>query len=895
MRHTQDYCCICGAPAPEHRSPRLEKANPWTSNERYVIAEAYLEDFDENGRRFPSNTPFLSPEIIVTEDGPLIPKIWEFSSERFIQPKFQFSSHHNLNGPGGYPIHEGCWRILNPLINDSDVNLYDRMSTFRRILAGTSLVLSGRKLLWPHGYHGLSATGAQSEKWGPTPEVKYVNKNPWVIDDNPTLLKIASIKRQNRQVLCVPRILPLPVELVQRVYGYLDWSDIGNLLLVKTAVDVKAPASYWRTLFQPRAEFGYFGLDESVEANQGLSLFQKFCIARAQQVGQSDALKNRRRIWNICRELADQIIDISSCQLHGLDHTDSSNAFSIILEPSPAKPNIWVQCEGHICHGMEDYPRVFQGSKAIYEGEIDVESIDALRLSYAGTGSMSFLSGITVLPSGKQLGYITNRTRLVPWVSRTVLSVAVSRYGIVDISLSDSVHGPNWTLVDEDFEKREIAVKYRFLKCTDTVDSVKIQGKWDVSKMTEIRLSTFQIVDDLSLNSKREIFLQQHAWAPGIPSDDLYISPQSYAGAPYIWPGTPRYCPLRYVLFPPPSYMTLITAWSISSRISALVFRFTGHPPVTLGVCRGTPSDFPINGAAGEQIATIHVLLHNDHPDSMCGILFETNTWRKALFGVLKPDNCHERRILPAQGPRLQGLYGVVREFWLSTYDISSIGVITSRTDDDDDTNACPPPPPPFDINDSRIENATYVEHIRRAQINSKIIARYGDYHYRTRSIHVGYIKQFANKATFKDCHRILFYSRNCPDMRIVGMKLYYSDDVRECGNPRILGRISGGIEEPTALELPEDGSVFICRLTVYVRQLQWGDSRGNTSVCGLRVETSNGESRLWGTMDAGEVVTQRRDLKLQRESIIRWDYNQIFDIISVIDEEENQDEENDE
>lgn len=843
-----------------------------------MIPETYLEFPGESGRYFPSNIPFLSPEArVVAEDGFSFAHILDSSSGRYIQHGLQIFP--NRDEFGGYPIHEGCWRILNALLEVSDVLLHDRMSTFYKILDNTSYLTFGCKLLWPHRYHGLSDERSQPAMWIPTPELKYVESDPWVMNDIPTLLKTSWIKRQDRQFLFVPRILPLPVELVQRIYSYLDWSDMANLLLLKTAVNIKVPTSYWRSLLLPGAEFGYLYLDETQKINQGLSSFQKFCIARMQQVKESDVIKNRRRIWKICNALADQIIDISSCDSQGLDPVDPVSGFDTIPDTSPPTPSCWVQSEGYTYHGTEANSRTFLGSKAIYQGEIDVDSIEALILSYTGSGSMSFLSGITVLPSGKQIGYITDRTRLVPWVEKTVLSVAVSTYGIVDISLSHAVDEPNWMLVEKDFRERQVAVRYRLLG--NTVDGVKIRGRWDASKMIEIRLSTSQILDDQSLTSEAETFLQKHAWTPGIPPLQLDINTQSYSGAPYTWSGAPRYCPLQFVLFPSSSLLTLITGWSSSNRISALTFHFKGHSPVTLGEPQGTPSDFLINGEAGEEIASMHALLHKDHRDSLCGIVLETNTGRKALFGIEKLNNCYSRPLFSPQGPRLKGLYGVSRRFRLDTCDLSSIGVITyPRTNGEIEVT-----PPPLNWGSLGVENAIFVDHTSSEHIRIQNQTQYGDYHYLRRSLHVGPIKQFANTATLKDCRRIIFYKKSYHGKsRIVGMKLYYKQDVRECGNPRILGRISDGIQESRVLELPEDGSSFIRRLLVHVREPPSEPIRGNTYMCGLTVQLSDGESMLWGS---NNIQTAPKYLPLKRESTLRWDYNERFDIISVIEEKE--------
>ncbi|KAK6345652.1 hypothetical protein TWF718_007562 [Orbilia javanica] len=892
MQFRQIYCCICGAPIFELDA----EGSPWLWDLRYVISQSDLESPEESGRKVPSDVPFLTPKgsLVDTDDGILSAQVFDSSSGEYIQPRFHippaFTELENIS----YPIHEGCWKILSILLGGSDVarpgietvSLHEKMSTFRQILENTSSHTFGWRLLWPHRYYETPSRPYQTDTWTPMPEVRYMEADPWMADDIPTLQRIASIKDQHQKSLSVPHILPLPVELSQRIYSYLDWSDIANLLLLKATVEIQIPSSYWRSLFQTRAEFGYFHLDETSKISQDLSQFQKFCIARKEQIQQPDAAKNRRRIWKICKALADQIIDISSCQIRGLDGPlNILGSFHTIPETSPPKPNLWVYSEGYLHDGLETGNHVFLGSRSIYSGELDVDFIEGLLLSYAGSGSMSFLSGITVLPSGKQLGYITPKTRLVPWAPNSVLSVMTSKYGIVDISISSTVEKPSWRPADEGSRDRRLALKYRILG--DNIGPVKIQGRWDVSRMTEIRITTSQILDDQSLNSETESFLQNHAWTPDIPPSNLNINPSLYSGAPFIWAGSPRYCPLQYVLFPVSSPLTLITSWASGLRISGLTFHFKGHSPITLGETRGTPVDFLVDGEEGEEIASIHALLHKEHRDSLCGVVIEMNTKRQALFCIEELENCYSRSILTPQSSKLIGLYGASRDFRLYTYELSSIGVITHSQ-----TDANLEAPDSFDMGDLRVENATYVAHLSRRMVKSEDCARHGNYHYLCHSLHFGRLKQFASTATLEHCYRIVFYKQDNPWPRIVGMKLYYKENFGQSESSRILGRISDGVQEPESLELPENGGVFIRRLGIFVGEQSPRPSGSRTHVNGLELHLTNSKVLFWGAAGVKRDPSPHKCLWLEPDSTLRWDYNAEFDIISFVDKEEEEEEE---
>ncbi|KAK6504646.1 hypothetical protein TWF481_006585 [Arthrobotrys musiformis] len=715
--------------------------------------------------------------------------------------------------------------------------------------------------------------------------------DPWITNDMATLKTVSLAKSEFPEFLFLPRILPLPVELVQRVYTYLDRTDLAKLLSLKTMDSVKVPSSYWRSLFHHRAEFGYFYLDKTAESNQNLSWFQKFRVARTQLRTAPDSLKNRRRIWTICNGLADQIIDISGCQMQGLYPVNPVDGFNYIPEASPPRPNCWVQCEGYIHQGMQINSRVFRGSRAGYEGEIDVGSIEALLLSYSGSGSMLFLSGITVLPSGKQIGYITKRTRLVPWATKTVLSVALTTYGIVDISLSNTIHESNWMLSDTDFRERKIALKYRLLK--NSTEGAKLQGRWDASKIIEMRITTSQILDDQSLNSEAETFIQNHCWTPSLPPSELDLNPYSYSGVLYLWEGAPRYCPLQYIVLPSSAPLTMITGWMTIHRLSALGFHFKDHPPMVLGEPKGTPSNFAINGEGGEEIASIHALLDKSYNDSLCGVMIETNSGRKARFCVEFLQQCLARSLLPPQKRSLRGFYGINKNFRLPVYDLCSIGAMTyPRVDNDVESE---PPRELFsadslETNSLKAENATFVRHIgsakRQEQKRNRInIGAYdGDYHYRYRSLHVGSMGQFANTASLQDCNRVVCYKEAVPQSRIVGLQLYYKERLVRYGTPRILGRISDSAQDEKILDLRDgNGGLWnIVSLEIFTQEPSQ-TVRRNTFVSGLRMHLSNGQSILWGAEDA---IKASKTLNLTPRCTLRWDYNERFDIISVLDED---------
>ncbi|KAF3111592.1 hypothetical protein TWF103_003535 [Orbilia oligospora] len=714
-----------------------------------------------------------------------------------------------------YPVHRACLGIL------------EKSST-----------AAGLMLYWPSEYGGISEyqKSVRRAKCRVLPRLQFVETSPLDlegmrkrVDEERENLKKNGTEGIENIPSTMPDFVPLPVEVVQQILGFLEWSDIRNLQRIPSKRTIDFPDMFWQELCEFQDEFGFLGYRED---DKSVTSWYEQCFLADRLIKRDlPEIKNCMRIWRLC-------IDIFSicthCALEEAVGVEKAPDFFESLHPADPRTSLHVQAADR---RQLLTPTLFDGMCTRFSGSIDNIVATGMYVSFKGTGGLRFVSGFEFMPSEKAVG---------------LLNCAITR----------------WTI--------------RFGGPTTIFSKVIVD--LNVLTMTNLQILRPSFMSSTTMTPE-EIFIQGHLWKPNIPvlnADSslnhqlFYCTEQKMTDIETLRDddtyGQSKFNPLECIHGN--ETMTRLSFWSVGlySDINAIEVytKERGSTPYVVGKPMGAATDIFIDGEGGEYISRMKITVdeRNGLIDSL-SIVTSYNRKFEISFvlielGFKKKETTGLIDLCPNNTDKVTGFYCRFSQRRVKTA-LLDIGVITMKHDD---SKRAPHQPPDIDSK----------------PVNSQLIRPFD------RTLHAPIRRQVANgnswrffsKASLKGCSKITAYFQIDPPFRLSGICIFYTNAEYPV-LPTILGQIGYATTTETMIFDPSGGEV-ITEVNVFYKPL-YGEEA--FVVVGLRVGTSktldyNDDRRKELGDCKEEGVHEVEELKIGKSDSVQWEYNETSDYISL-------------
>ncbi|KAK6536688.1 hypothetical protein TWF281_000909 [Arthrobotrys megalospora] len=609
-------------------------------------------------------------------------------------------------------------------------------------------------------------------------------------------------------------------------------------------------------------------------------------------------MRNRQRIWKLCKGLADQVRDIANSNDSFLDPVLSSyeeKMMSVYLSISQASDagdkdaeqpiKFCVQPGGLECTELaidENVARPW----AQYKAETPKSSAERIVLYYAGSGDyMKYVCGIQLLPAGNSIGYITSHRRIIELEGKRALTVAMSQFGLLDISISQEADSPNW-LNGRKAPRRyfdtvthsRILFRHPALKQVD----LKLSAELDASKIVSLTFESSSFIPHDELETSESAL--QLSWAFNFPAKSLKLSQITF---PTLPPRQTESMPTYQILFEELP-LRRITGWVNKQQefLSGITF-YTANDVdctdtnLTLGNAGGTPIDFIVHGTSGEYLVGMDVYSWTQRKN-FAGIKLCTNWGRVGIFTGYTThltDTIGSRSLHIPPQHEIVGLYAIRPRFLSS---LPFLGILTQ--------------PSTFPILEPTISNEPKEHRICTALDVSEFLSTWSTeptsipslssplYSLRTLE-KLGHYATQAPVARIRQitCYRKLISKGATEYLRIIGLLLEYGagGSARTTPASVLLGRISGYDQVcPEKLVLDPNKGETVAAIDKYVEAHSPGQLDHRVYIDGLRIHTNFGQSISWGNVQGSEFKAYGRSsprpirLRVRIDDILRFDYN---------------------
>ncbi|EPS37030.1 hypothetical protein H072_9387 [Dactylellina haptotyla CBS 200.50] len=403
-----------------------------------------------------------------------------------------YASKIDIDRPDGkcFPIHTHCWRVFGVLVGGIKPQIQDG----RLLKAHDLFPVSKLNILvelceefmgwaswvsWPH-----------NKGWNTTLDTYWSNLDlpqdyegrkdlelsPRSIMDHHTIsatgrvfrkLRFPGLDLMKKDLSCtVPDVLPLPVELTWQVLSFLPGSSIHGFSLWGWPRRVKVPDSIWKEQFDRRGELGH--IRHRVKYLEGVSYYRTF-LAVASILGWGDSsatVANYRRIWDSSMMIMDTLSDIEKCQIFTGDTLKKDKSVEEIgAENGAGMSSSWkISINGPKLVWHDDKRRFRftapahpDPSNYYHLGEFKATGI---LVSYIGSNSMRFVSGLTFLPGKQTLGRInpsdqvySNLMSKTAQEEQLVLWAGATTDGFAHIMVAAADEKPSWEAGDLNISK----------------------------------------------------------------------------------------------------------------------------------------------------------------------------------------------------------------------------------------------------------------------------------------------------------------------------------------------------------------------------------------------------------------------------------------------------------
>ncbi|KAK6339793.1 hypothetical protein TWF718_009186 [Orbilia javanica] len=786
-----------------------------------------------------------------------------------------------------YPIHNVCLGLFDEIIASCGLKRYPlEIFAFLVLIIG-ELPFDCNQVYWPSEYGGISEyqKGVKRWRYEIPPRLQYIETLPLdlsglrkKVDEERENLKENGTEGIENIPSTIPDFIPLPVEVVQQILSFLEWSDVQNLQKIPSTRVIDIPDIFWKNLCMFYEEFGFLGYGED---ENSVESWYEMCVLANRLIKQdSPALKNRMRIWSLC-------VDIFSIATHCaleddfgiistpkeskiLEITDPTNL--LVVQSTPREPLV----------GLTGY----EGVSSCYSGEIDNLAPTGMYVSFKGIGRLRFVSGFKFMPSGQAIGkmnqfenYFVSLDSEVP-DKMSVMHVAANSYGIVDISVVSSYSSTPEPVWIGECLLTDCAITRWIIRPSGAKTIIsKIILDLSLLTVTNLQILRPSFISPAAMTAE-EAFIQKHLWMPKVPvlaaetslNHDLFYCIRSEAGAleDGDTPSRSRFNPCEYIYSN--ETITRLSLWSnrLRNDISAieLYTKERGPTPYIVGKATGVSTDIFIDGEGGEYISGTSIVAV-EASGAIIGLSISTSYNRKLEISFRDDGQWSGEEgtcvidLCPKDCGKITGFYCQFNQDRREKT-LRGIGVITTKHDD---------PKPPPEALDTKLS-------LLMTQLMSPFRQNPDTPVRRQGVIGTGWC--FISSLSLKGCTKIIAHIQTDPPFRLSGISVFHAESPIL---PDILGQIGHAATEQI-MSLNAAENEVITKINVYKKRM-YVHGRSGVVVVGLGIWTSKVRgSKDHRRMNLGdckrEGVRETTKLKIQESDVLRWEYNESRDSLSV-------------
>ncbi|EWC43886.1 hypothetical protein DRE_07263 [Drechslerella stenobrocha 248] len=507
------FCAICGA---RIWNEELDSSQTWLS--KVALLEC-------DGQNPPSTS--VSSRIVSPYVNRLEPETWDAQARQFVRRGLKMFRARDTVDPESqsdaydgkcYPMHINCNLVFEFLVGRFRADQEGCKETLYWLF--DTAPYDEYQLLLPHDYGvdgGAGALREYAELGRPPhagssslspggPPLGYVDEDIWdpVAWSNLPLrwkekfdmmaieFGVSFVGRIQGDGLSIPKMFPLPVELTLKILSYLSGSDIMAFGAVdyEGAERLLVPDFVWKAQFAARAEAGHVNdtkLYGGMMVASGTARFLTWRMDRG-----LPAMKNRRRIWDICLMLMDTVADVRQAEVCNIEKGEIHHSFEagfggaeeFLVEATPQTVTV-----------ADDGRELCDGVCTVASGSIGPLTATGVLVSYTGSGAMRFASGLKFLPGEEKIGLVNPHDQVyLPLSSKgaeaenLVFHVAASKYGIRSATVKKAGEKPSWKLTGVTVLERT------FRAGTTGIDIAEVAVGVDVSKITRLGVRSAHFV-----------------------------------------------------------------------------------------------------------------------------------------------------------------------------------------------------------------------------------------------------------------------------------------------------------------------------------------------------------------------------------------------------------------
>ncbi|KAK6498989.1 hypothetical protein TWF481_011559 [Arthrobotrys musiformis] len=781
-----------------------------------------------------------------------------------------------------YPMHRDCVGLLLEVVACCGVDEFPPEVFAFVFLLFAELPYDSWRVYWPGEYGGMGEYQRVVLKGGGVPpRLEYVEARAveasvlrGMVEEEMEVLKseAAAGGGDGEEIpSTIPDLIPLPIELVQQVLEYLEWSDILNLQKISFGKVIDIPDIIWREWCMFEGEFGFLGYKEE---DTPITSWYQTCVVGDRLLRRDiPAVGNRERIWRLCLDI---FAFCTICAVENEDPLERTSEGSELIQVEDVNTLLVVQAASRVHMETAD---VFDGMPVQYTGSLDnIINATGMYVSYKGAGKLRFVSGFKFMPSERGVGNFNHfDNHFVSLKSKPdealIMHVAANKFGIVAISVVGSTSSnpePKW--VGECDLTGCAITRWTIRSAGPTTIFSKIILDINLLSIRTLQILRPSFMSPLNMPAQ-EIFIQSHLWKPSIPilspttslNHKLFYQTEQKMSTVHAilntdGPPHSEYNPVECIQFD--SAVTRLSVWSTGkyNDICAIEVytKEKGTVPHVAGTPMGAATDFFVDGEGGEYISAANITII-EISGRIIGLSISTSYNRK--FKVSFQNRFRKTGptcvidLCPNKSDKVTGFYCRFSQRWTETT-LLDIGVITTKHDAPPVQSQELEPNPANPQLDPPPENTALEQGAPRERW------------------------RFTSLVSLKGCTKITAYFQVDPPFRLSGICVFHAG-----GEPAlsvVIGQI-GHAEKMDSVEFGPDE--VIKEMNVFYKTLYNGEGMVAMAV-GLRIWSKRaGDEDVDSDCQrdlGGCEGRERTVLVINRNSLLRWEYTEHGDYLGL-------------